>query len=396
MKKITYDFKSLESAVASFRASESKSDLPAIQRELNKFFKDSECIDILYTKNFDKLFFGICVYPILDNNDINQILTDDRNTVKINGYYLEFDSKLFDIGLTSAEITAFLLHEIGHLVNNQTPINTVREAIDKYMAEMKTEISLNDSYNTSEFLGFAIRDTIRKATSLFTKSNEEIMADEFVFLCGYGDELESGFKKVTNNMGELNKNVSNKFIVLSWALQIYKNMKFQRNIAIKNLNNCKRYTGSVLEKRELDNAADSLARVDLDAIRECTEYYDEIRVKTACLLESEAQKNGSFIGRIQRKGLKGLEEDVYEYKMRIRNIEEKDEAILLMRQLNSRMSVLDDYLTYSGDIPAKDRERWEATYDKYDELRDELSKKTVYNQKNYGLWFDYNQLDTNR
>ena len=76
--------------------------------------------------------------------------------------------------------------------------------------------------------------------------------------------------------------------------------------------------------------------------------------------------------------------------MRIRNVEDTDDAINLMRQINSRMAVLDDYLSSCGDIPEKEIQRWEKCLSKYDILREELAKKTVYNRKNYGLWFDMN------
>ena len=44
------------------------------------------------------------------------------------------------------------------------------------------------------------------------------------------------------------------------------------------------------------------------------------------------------------------------------------------------------------DMDDKDRKRWESCYNKYTELRDALSKKTVYNRKMYGLFVDYNAL----
>ena len=77
--------------------------------------------------------------------------------------------------------------------------------------------------------------------------------------------------------------------------------------------------------------------------------------------------------------------------MRLRNVETQDDAILLMRQINSRMSILEEYLD-TEELDEKDRKRWEDCYKKYLELRDALSRKTVYNKKMYGLFVDYNAL----
>ena len=94
---------------------------------------------------------------------------------------------------------------------------------------------------------------------------------------------------------------------------------------------------------------------------------------------------------MKKNGLRSIEEDLFEYNMRLRNVETQDDAILLMRQINSRMSILEEYLD-NEELDEKDRKRWEDCYKKYLELRDSLSKKTVYNRKMYGLFVDYNAL----
>ena len=80
--------------------------------------------------------------------------------------------------------------------------------------------------------------------------------------------------------------------------------------------------------------------------------------------------------------------------MRVKNIETEDDAIVLMRQINSRMSILEDYLR-DEDIDDIDRKRWEECYKNYVELRSTLSKKTLYKRKQMGLWMDYNYLTNN-
>ena len=359
-----------------------------IKTELNKFFKDSNCKEVIFTKNTDKLFFGMTTYFVLE--DPESVILDDK-PMRIKEYYIEIDSKLLDLGLSKKELVAVLLHEVGHLVNDSTPIDEVRKAIDVYMAENREQVSIGDVYNNNRFFTLAIRDSIRKMYSIFTRKDEEILADEFVVMCGYGEYLESAYKKIVASANHINKNVSNKLLTLDWTFKVYKNMKYYRNIALRVLNKSKGYTGSKYEKKEIDEAIDNLKKVDVDNIRECSVIYEAIKVDGCSFRESEDMRNNkSFIGRIRHRGLRGLEEDVYEYQMRIRNVEDTDDAINLMRQINSRMAVLDDYLSSCGDIPEKEIQRWEKCLSKYDILREELAKKTVYNRKNYGLWFDMN------
>lgn len=372
--RINYNFTGLEQSMKHLRDGQTNRALPEIKRELNKFFKDSECTQVLFTKNTDKLFFGMTTYCIMSPERISNIIEDDQ-PIRVDRYYIEIDSKLLEIGLTSRELTAFILHEVGHVVNDSTPVEEVRKAIDKYLAENNMVLDLKKSRDLNYLLSFAIRDTIRKTTSIFSRGDQEILADEFVFRCGYGEDLESGFRKVTSSALDINRDVSNKFITLQWALRIYSDIGIHRLGAIKVLNRIVQLSGSEIEKKEVKDTIKHLKSVDPSTLAESA-YIEE--------------SNKGLVARIRRGGLKGIEEDIYEYQMRIRNIETEDEAIVLMRQLNTRMSVLDDYLYNSENLDPRERERWEKLLHKYDILREELSKKTVYNHKQYGLWLDYN------
>lgn len=375
MEYIKYNFSNFDKAMFHLKDAQTKKAINELETELNKFFKDSTCNQVIFTKNTDKLFFGMTTYCNISTSDVVECVMGDH-PVRIKEYSIEMDSKLLEIGLTSRELTAVLLHEVGHIVNDSTPIDEVRKAVDRYIAEYNTVVNLHYKDDSAYIFRFAVQDSIRKAKSLFTRTDEEILADEFVFRCGYGEELEKAFKKIRSSALTINKNVSNKFIALQWAFQIYKNIGIHRLGAIKTLNKVKSLTGSELEKKELDmiikglNGRKNVTESSIELIRETT-------------------KN-SLPEKLRRKGLRSIEEDIYEYQMRIRNVDDEDEAIVLMRQINSRMSILDDYIYNSQNIDNKELERWHKLYDKYDLLRQELSKKTIYNNKSYGLWLDYN------
>ena len=65
---INYDFSNLMETLAAIKAkfNVAPEDLRNIKAELNKFFSDASCREVLYTTNTDKMFFGLKVIPTLN------------------------------------------------------------------------------------------------------------------------------------------------------------------------------------------------------------------------------------------------------------------------------------------------------------------------------------------
>ena len=105
----------------------------------------------------------------------------------------------------------------------------------------------------------------------------------------------------------------------------------------------------------------------------------------------EEGKKKSLLSNIKSNGMKSIEDDLYEYSMRIKNIDDESSAILLMRQINSRIGIIADYLEQE-DLTDFERKRYEKLYERYDKLREEMVKKPIYSRKMYGLFVDYNAL----
>ena len=381
----TYNFENFDSDMVRLKSDQSKATLNNIKADLNKFFKDSVCSDVLFTRNTDKMFFGMATYAIMDNNEYYNVLNNDE-PIRINKYFIEIDSKILNIGLTARELTAVLLHEVGHLVNDSSPVLEVRKELDKYLAETGDELKIAEYTDAFTLFKFAIQDSLRRITSITSRNDQEILADEFVFMCGYGPELESAFRKIKNNIVYVNNTKS--LLGLSYILKIYKDVGIHRLNAIGILNKLQSMTGSELEKKTYKECITSLRQYK-QSVHECEVVYDKIVVtENGYIVESEGD---GLVNKIRRSGLKGIEEDLYEFNIRMKNAETEEDVMLILRQVNTRMSVLDDYLTY-GNPNAKDRARWEAVYNKYYALREDMTKKAIYNKKQYGLWYDYMQL----
>lgn len=371
-KYIDYDFSNFERIMSLIKQSRSGKYLNELKEELNKFFKDSTCNIVLYTENYDKLFFGMCVIPNLNSDIINSILKDQNPICnRISSYILEIDSKLLDLGLTAKELVAVLLHEVGHLVNNSEPLREVQNYYNMYMTKNNLSINFTYSNKHSELFEYAIQDAIRNITSLFKKTNEEIIADEFSIYCGYGKELESAYKKIISKAIMINSSVPNKLVTLQWVLRIYNQLGVQRLYAIKTLNKCIQLSGSKIEKDRMSRLALSLNKIKPNhMIEESVNLFKKT---------NEIYKN------VLQKDIKRLEDDLYEFNLRVKNVDEHEEALTLMRQINSRLNILEDHVS-SGNLNSNEKERWYDLINKYRTLREELSKKTTYDDKYYGLF----------
>ena len=66
-----YDFSNLSEAIASLSYDNCNKTLVLqdIKKELNCFFKDFRCTEVIYTENTDNEFFGIQISPMLSSMD---------------------------------------------------------------------------------------------------------------------------------------------------------------------------------------------------------------------------------------------------------------------------------------------------------------------------------------
>lgn len=375
-----YNFSYLEDSMTEVKkhsevGSPSNSILNELKKQLNRAFPDCTCKQVIYTENTDKLFFGACVYPQLNDDEVRTIIQSD-DPLRVKNYILELDSKLFSpvLNLDSKELTAILMHEVGHMTNTSNPVEEVRKALDIYMVRNNDHIKLTDSANYVYILKFGIQDTLVKVSSIFYMKDEEFKADAFAIKNGYGPHLESAMSKIYRKGFVVNKDVNDKFIVLAWVLRLYKDVKMRRIPALRAINRSKSLTPSQTEKTALDALAMRLKRIDDSSLIEC-----------ACITEGVLTKS---MFNMKMKGITGFESDLYEYRMLITNIDEQDEAILVMRQLNARIAILEDMMQ-NLNATEQQKKKIDALCNGFRELREQLSKKVTYKDRYIGITVNY-------
>lgn len=387
MNNINYDFSSIQNVFECMTktGTVTPSELHILKDELNRFFEDSKCKEVLFTNNTDKMFFGVKVIAMIEADDIFDYLVDTEPR-RVEKYIVEIDSRLIDplLNLSPSELTAILLHEIYTIVGDSSPIENARNAVNKYLSANRDFIRVSQSIHYKELLAYGLKDYLSKYGSIFYISDvSDMFVDDFARSYGITDSLISAYEKLTNNNIKLYENSEvSKFIVFAWVLELYKNLKTRRIGAIKTLSRAQILTGSRLEKMEMDNIIKRIKRIDDDILVESAD--NGIRAKIKQKMKKARLNN-----------LRTIDNTLYELSMQVRNVEDENDALYLMRQLNNSIAIVDEYKN-SPDCDEYELASWNKLMDKLVQLRDKLSSTVVYRNKNYGIFVQYPDIVENR
>lgn len=372
-----------------FIVAPTRSNLNEIISCLNNIFPENKCIDAIYTPNYDKLFFGIRVNPTITAPDmINIIANEDKMT--LNSYKIEFDSKLFNMGLSPQELTAYTLYEISSMCASYQIIDDLRAVIDLNMTSNEDTIYLKDSAHYAQLVIFAVKDALTKLSSLIYKDGpEEYVSNSLIQALDLDEFLISAHDSIISNLyGTGDSLRASNTSILQWMFLMYRDMRTNSSTIMDTLRDYKTTTGSKLDIEEINKTIDSINRIDakitpqIEAM-ELPKFFDAMNMS--------AVNEFSLFAGLKRNGLRSIEDFLYEAAMKVKNLETEEEAVFLMRSLSTRMNILADYIYNTPGISDRERMHWEDVYDRYNRLREELVKKKIWNRKQYGLFFDYNQ-----
>lgn len=361
-----------------------------IKDSLNGIFPNFKCKCVMYTKNMDNEFFGCRIYPFIKGHhkkDLDIVMSRDKEyeIVPFDSYILELDSKLFtgSVIFEPKEIALLICNDINNITGTKPMCNFI-DMLNHVLCETDTVLDFNAMEKCYELFSFVLCETIRYMTSVFCQNSYNDLSgfsSSYTFSENEQEKeiFEHACRKVQILNPEFNGENPAKFscacLLIEWYLKVYQTIDKDR-YTITLLKKAIDYSGSVLFKNKVQGIIN---------------YLDSAFWNFVDTYAVESAKPG-FFTKIKLDGLKSIEDDLYEYKMRIRNVETQDDALLLMRQINNRMAILDEYLLENDDIPERDRKRWETLFEKYSKLREELSEKSVYTRKMYGLFVDYNAL----
>ena len=358
-----------------------------LKTAINSIFDDNVCINVIYTNNTDKQFFGIRINPNMSPSDATIILATDEK-VKLNKYQIEFDSKLFDIGLNETELAAVTIYEISSMMDDYDLFDKIRLEVDKIMLSNEDIVHIRESVNYAQLIIFAIKDTLFKLSSmLFVDNPEDLTINPSIQACNLENYITSAREKIDSSMQGLGETLRTPgMTILTWMFTMYRNMNIYSGVVKNTLKDAKTFTASKLEITEIDKTLTSIDRIEGNVLEESVslnEFFNKKHVSTL--------NEFSIFKSLKKNGLRGIENDLYEYAMKVKNCNESEDAYMIMRGINTRLGVLEDYLA-TENLSEHERKHWDYVCNQYRELRIALSKKK-FKDKQYGLWFDYSKLD---
>lgn len=175
-------------------------------------------VNISKNKSMGKDFFGFNVFPEIDKlEDIcNKIANDDikfKDIVKrwrsIKEWEIVIDSLVFDrsfIAFNPKELTAMLLHEIGHVTQSDEPIEQF------YRAYLESKSRLKNADKVSKkvlyilyTIPLAVACTSRRWVNDKNEIKLEISADKSLIETGYAEHLIDAFDKIIKASGSINR-----------------------------------------------------------------------------------------------------------------------------------------------------------------------------------------------
>ena len=352
-----------------------------IKEILNKIFFDEkkECISVITTNNTDKVLFGVNVNPTITDTDLMNILFDTDVSLELKRYNLEIDLTICS-KLSEVEIAAYIMEEVYCTMSKLT-LENVRAVIDILLADEDEAIDIRQSVNFSQILIFGIKDTIKKISSLIYKPIENLGNNNYALSANTKDNLIICATKLKSCIfGDTGVNNCPKLGVLNWSLMVYKDIKTNYRMMEDMLNQSLQLTGSELDKKEIEKTIKCFKRA-----------LSEVVVENAMQYMNES-KGFSLFKSLKQNGLRSIEDDLYEFKIRLKNAETEEDAIYILRQINTRISILEDYIT-NTELSESEERRWQSVIDAYRTLRIELSKKKIGYKKSYGVFVDYDKFD---
>lgn len=175
-------------------------------------------VNISKNKSMGKDFFGFNVFPEIDKlEDIcNKIANDDvkfKDIVKrwrsIKEWEIVIDSLVFDrnfIAFNPKELTAMLLHEIGHVTQSDEPIEQFYRAYLESKARLKNADKVSKKVLYILYtIPLAVACTSRRWVNDKNEIKLEISADKSLIETGYAEHLINAFDKIIKASGSINR-----------------------------------------------------------------------------------------------------------------------------------------------------------------------------------------------
>lgn len=357
-------------------------------------------------------FFGMSVYPteatcekLIDSLVNAKSTMDEIEAVwkANNDWDIEIDSLLFNrfgIQANSKELTAILLHEIGHTVCERTIPNRLFKVIRYQIAktDRKTKELCKDNKFRIVFLPTILSTCAYKMFS-YDGIEEEMNADKLVVDFGYGASLRDFLEKLIkfngNRLMDRNEDDAEKDlkIMTKWSIENIGELRYRMDKLNSELSSQIKKSESNYVRRLLTNMKNKLfPNVDK------SKY--EAAVTEACLIKDINNANRraeeaivlEFFNKKTKKLNKIQMSDIDYLVIKLDDIENQDDKIYLLDLIYYQMEMIDTALNL---IKNGERNRVQNSEQELLDMQKQLREmrlkviKTKIPEKNFGLFIKY-------
>jgi hypothetical protein len=355
-------------------------------------------------------FFGMCVYPSHEEiNMLTKLLLETNVSMKeVEKVHIEFMTKgehiveidsilLYDHNLnaTAGEVTAILLHEIGHIIASNGIVCRFERA-KEYMTvrfDTKTRKLVPIIPLITKLFNIA---TLQMFSNHFNVDlMKEKKADDLAFKAGYGQELHDILGKlIANGQGERVRRSSKDMdkdieLTIDWLIVNIKELEYRKDRLKRSLNILKMTTPSKYLADWIEKINGGIFREEKKALADKVEAINEAFILSKLNDKKFKAPHGALdsSGRVRRLSPRDL--DIY--RAELERVNTVDDKIFLLERLYDLLEVA-EYAKYLLENDPKRVMQSEQTIDMYiehiHEIIAEVNKRKVTRTK-YGLYIKY-------
>lgn len=294
------------------------------------------------------------VYPEESTIDavIQAIITEQHDAIiqrvwnESTKWTVEIDTRILssDANLTERELTALLLHEVGHIVySNSIPMKISKVVRLQYAkSNMVTKQLLKNNF-FSKVLAFPILH----ACNMDTNKNgvkAELQADKYPLNAGYGEDLKSAMDKIFIYAGSSKETVEDGMEeLMGFSIDSLTQLQKRQNTLVKkNFAHMVASTPSRFAQGIINPLLTSLHGSETSSMTESVKdefIYNKIKKITDDFYMSEA-----FFNKVKKlKRIDPLELDYIG--LEVNNIKSNDDRMMVVSYIYSKLDIIDYYIS---------------------------------------------------
>lgn len=306
--------------------------------------KNQECVIMsVYPEEtiVDKIILAISV-----NNDNSDIISSVW--AQSSSWHVEIDTRIFtDMDLTEKELTALLMHEIGHVIYSGTVPRRITNVIRlKYAKQpMITKAFLRDNI-FSKVLAFPVLHSCGMNSHITDKSTikDEIKADKYSINAGYGKDLISAINKIIIYAGErsdYNKDMDN---LVGFSIDTLISLQKRQNIIVrKNFNHMIMSTPSNYARYVIGKISNIFNGKDGNNMSVTERSHNDFIENRFNKISEEFYATEGLFNRVKRLS-KIDPADIDYIGLEVNNIKCNDDKMMIVSYIYNKLEVIDYYI----------------------------------------------------